>query len=419
MKKTVIMVCHYSPQPKYWGMLRYHTWGKRLISEGYDVYIVCSSVIHDLNIDVIEDNSESKIVQDDGINYVYVKTNKYDNNGMSRVKNLVSFYLGAKKVLRKLPRASVIVAESPNPLDCVAAIKYSQKYHIPSVNDIVDLWPESIAVYKNMKQSNILLRLLYGGEKWIYKNSTEIIFSMAGGYSYIKERGWDSTISKDKVHYINTGVNIEEFDNNCKLCPYKDEKLEETGLFKVAYTGSVRLVNNLKVLCDAGKIILDRGYNDIYIMIHGSGDQVDELTEYCKQNGINNVKLYGRIEKKQIPYVLTHSNVCILCYQNTSLLRYGGSMNKMFEYFASGRPVIANAKMGFSIIDEYNCGKELDTNKANVLADEIIRFYCMPEEERNRYGKNSRKAAEDYDIHKICDHFIDVIEKVQKRGISK
>ena len=415
MEKTAIMICHYSPQPKYWGMLRYHTWGKRLIKEGYDTYIVCSSVIHDSNINVIKGSKKYIIVEDDGIKYVYVNTNSYQDNGISRIKNLISFYIGAKSVLSKLPQADIIVAESPNPLDCVAAIQYSKKHGIPCVSDIVDLWPESIAVYKNMKQSNLLLKLLYCGEKWIYQNSTSIIFSMAGGYQYIVERGWKKIIPQQKVYYINTGVNVKEFDENISKDPYNDPALTDTSIFKVAYTGSVRMVNNLKMLCDAGKIILSLGYKDIFIMIHGSGDQVDELREYCKKNNIINVRLYGRIEKQQIPYVLNHSDVCILCYQNTPLLRFGGSMNKMFEYFASGRPIITNAKMGFSIIDEYKCGTELDTNDPQELAEAIISYYKMTIAERNQYGKNSRKAAEDYDINIICDKFMKVIRASEKR----
>ena len=258
------------------------------------------------------------------------------------------------------------------------------------------------------------MRILYQGEKWIYKHSNALIFSVPGAYDYILEKQWEEEIPKEKVYYINMGINLEVNDQNRETNIHLDTTLERNDLFKVVYTGSVRLVNNLKLLCDAGLEIQKRGYNNIYIMIHGAGDQVEELQKYCQENRIQNVKLYGRIEKNQIPYVLSHSDLCILCYQNTPLLRFGGSMNKMFDYFASGKPIISNAKMGHSIIEKYHCGVELSSNDPIVLADEIIRFYSMPDSERAEFGKRSRQAAEDFDIKILCQQFFEVLDNIQK-----
>lgn len=87
-------------------------------------------------------------------------------------------------------------------------------------------------------------------------------------------------------------------------------------------------------------------------------------------------------------------------------------MNKMFDYFASGRPIIANAKMGHSIIEEYNCGVELNTNDPSELADKIIEFYQMPREQRLDFGKRSREAANAYDMPKLCDEMVRIVKKV-------
>ena len=396
------MISQYTGQPEYNGDMRNYEWGKFLVNQGNHVYILCSSWIHGTNIDILEENEKYRVVDDpSGIVYLYVKSSHYRDNGISRILNMLEFYFLVLKNIKVIPKPDLIIARSPNPMSCVAGIKYAKKTKIPIICDIVDLWPESIVTYKKIPRDNPLIKLLYKGEKWIYKNATSLIFSMAGGYDYIKEHNWDDVINPKKVFYVNAGVNLEVFDENKKKYQHSDKKLLDDQLFKVVYTGSVRTVNNLKLLVDAGCIIQKKGYQDIAIMIHGSGDQVEQLKEYCQSNGIKNVTLYGKIEKRQIPYVLTQSDLCVLCYQNTDLLKYGGSMNKMFEYFASGKPIIANAQMGHSIIEKYNCGVELNCNDPEKLSDEILRFYHMPLEERQIYGRNSRKAAEDYDLKEL------------------
>ena len=170
-KKIAVLISHYSPEPQYWGMPRYHEWGRRLISEGYEVYLLCASAVHSSNINVVEDGKAYCIRENDGIQYVYVKTSSYTGNGLARIRNLVEFYFGVKKVLRIIPAPILIISESPNPLGPLAGIQYAKRHGIPHIVDVVDLWPESIVVYQGLSNSNPIIRLLYHGEKWIYQKS--------------------------------------------------------------------------------------------------------------------------------------------------------------------------------------------------------------------------------------------------------
>ena len=122
-------------------------------------------------------------------------------------------------------------------------------------------------------------------------------------------------------------------------------------LFKVIYIGSIRLANNLKQLIDAACLLKE--YNNIKFIIYGDGNEREELISYCRDNGINNVILKQKwIELKYIPYVLSKSSLNILNYMKTDILKYGGSQGKLFQYLASGKPIISNPRMGFCPIHE-------------------------------------------------------------------
>jgi glycosyltransferase involved in cell wall biosynthesis len=249
-------------------------------------------------------------------------------------------------------------------------------------------------------------------ERWMYKKASALIFSMEGCREYLFERGFKNVIDFSKVFYINMGVDIKLFDSNLVEFIYDDPQLVRKDIFKVVYCGSVRYVNNLKLLCDVAYEIQKSGVSDIYLMIHGGGDQVDNLIQYCIDREISNIKFYGWIEKEKIPYVLAHADLTVLNYNNSPLLRFGGSMNKMFEYFASGKPVLTNVQMGYSLIERYHCGLEVNSDLPEKIADGIMKFYNMSEETREEYGRNSRKAAMDFDVPILCQRLGVVIDYV-------
>ena len=90
----------------------------------------------------------------------------------------------------------------------------------------------------------------------------------------------------------------------------------------------------------------------------------------------------------------------------------GNSSNKLFEYMASGKPIISTVHMGYSIIKKYNCGIELEEDTPIALANEIIRFHDMTQEERNEIGNNASEGAKDFDFNVLTEKLIKVIESV-------
>ena len=90
----------------------------------------------------------------------------------------------------------------------------------------------------------------------------------------------------------------------------------------------------------------------------------------------------------------------------------GNSSNKLFEYMASGKPIISTVHMGYSIIKKYDCGVELDEDTPQALAEQIIYFHDMSNEERERIGQNARNGAKNFDFSVLTGKLIEVIESV-------
>lgn len=407
MRKTkVLIICHYAQQPPQNTMLRYHNWGKELNKRGYLVTIVAASTIHNTDIDIVEQNG--KLIDFcDGVRYVYIKTPKYAGNGIGRIKNMLAFCFGLKKIRKHKP--DVIINCEAYPFLFVK--HYFKK--IPIITDTVDLWPQSIIEYAGFKKNNPMIQLMYLLEKKSYIKSDALIFSMEGGKDYISERKYRNKVDSSKVFHINMGCDISQKDKELFNSNYElDWDLTK---FNIVYCGSIRQANQVKQICVAANEIANRGLNDIFFHIYGNGDELDSLKQYVEDNKITNVKFYGRIEKENIPTILSKSKANILTYKQVNLMKYGGSQSKLFDYLASGKPILCNAKLGYNLIERYNCGIITDNQTPEAFADAVEKLYNMSDSQLYTMGVRARRAAEDYDQPQLVDKLCAVIKYVKNQ----
>lgn len=265
--------------------------------------------------------------------------------------------------------------------------------------EVRDLWPESIVEYNGMSRKNPIIQVLYQLEKWIYKKSDALIFTMAGGKEYICDKNWNKAVNLDKVNYVNNGVDLKEFEEDIKKYQTEDEDLEDDSKFKVVYVGSIRKANNVQNLVEVAKELKKRDENKILILIYGDGTDKQELESICQKENLKNVKFKGKVEKKYIPYILSKSNLNILNYKQADTWKYGGSQNKQFEYLASGRPICANVKMGYSIINKNKCGIEENIDTIQRYSDIILEYKNMSSEEYLIQCENAQNVAKDFDYN--------------------
>ena len=141
--------------------------------------------------------------------------------------------------------------------------------------------------------------------------------------------------------------------------------------------------------------------------------ELEKLKKRVKDENITNVRLKGRVEKKYIPFILSHSSINLLNYaQDQYNWTRGNSSNKLFEYMASGKPIISTVKMGYSIIDKYHCGIELEESTPEQLAEAILKIYRLPSDEYQKIGMNARRGSKDFDYSILTNKLDEVIKSV-------
>lgn len=403
---------------------RQYWFSENLITKGYQPTIFCANTYHNSN-DIVSTGSEKYIIKySNKIPFVFVKTVKGIGNGIRRIANMLFFYKNLFNVSKSYAKIDgtpeIIIASSVHPLTMIAGIKIAKKFKIPCICEVRDLWPEAIFYYGKTKEKSILGKMLIAGEYWIYKNADALIFTKEGDTDYIREKKWDieqgGKINLKKCYYINNGIDILAYKKSESSNRLVDLDLENNK-FKIIYTGSIRPVNDVEKIVNAAKLL--QGNSDIQFLIFGSGISENSLKKRVIDENINNVKFKGFVQRKFIPYILSKSSINLLNYSASNYnWSRGNSSNKLFEYMAAGKPIISTVKMGYSIINNYKCGLELDNGTPEELANAIIKISDMSDENYSKMGLNAEEGVKDFDFKVLTEKLEKIICSLERRELS-
>lgn len=386
---------------------RYIELAKHFGNAGFTVVTFNSNVAEGLDM---QDEFEEKVY---GSNeFVHVKVPSYVSNGIKRIFSIWSFAWKLYRKCDRFERPDIVLHNLHTPFDYPImwmAKKLSAKY----IAETWDMWPENFVTFGLLSPRNPLMKLAYAAEKRIYQNADQVIFTQEGGPDYIRNKRWSTDkggpVNMDKVHYINSGVNVELFDKDVENYPRPDDDLNFPNTFKIIYLGAIRLVNNVKTLIDAAVILKD---NPKYrFFIYGDGTDRKMLEQYVADNHIDNVIFKEkRVSLSEVAWIVSQATVNIMNYQKNFGI-HGVSSGKMFQYFAAGKPICCNIKLNYSEISRRNLGIDRELDTPEQYAQAIRQLAEQPEDEYRSMCDRVRKAGEDFDYAKLAAREIDVVER--------
>ncbi|MGB9788926.1 MAG: glycosyltransferase family 4 protein [Dictyoglomus turgidum] len=410
--KNIWLFNHYAITPNLPGGTRHFDFGKELVRRGYKVTIFASSFHYSLLRETKEYKKDKFIVEDyEGVRFVWLKTFSYSDNDWRRVVNMLSYAIRAYEVAQKIntEKPDIIIGSSVHLFAVFTAYLLSKKYKTPFIMEVRDLWPQTLMDMGVSKWHPfvILLGIL---EKFLYKRADKIIVLLPRANEYIEKLG----ISPEKIVWIPNGVDFGrfQFKNGGSL---RDETYTSDE-FIVTYTGAIGKANNLDVAIEAAKI-LQKDYPNIKFLFVGDGPEKGRLLEIVKKEKINNVEFRPPVAKNKIVEIILKSDALFFHLQDSPIFKYGISSNKLFDYLASGKPIIFSSNSINNPVEEAKAGITVPPDNPQALADAIIKLYKMSPEERRAMGLNGRKYVEKY--HSI-PVLVDKLEKIfEEVGVMK
>lgn len=411
---NIWLINNYVTLPQHGHFCRQYYFGKNLKDMGHAPVVFAGSHPHNSDVQLIEGPEKFQVLQEEPFPWVLVKTAKYGKSRKKQILTMFQFYRNgkkaAKRAVERYGKPDAVLGSSAHPLAALLAVRLGKRFGCRSIVEVRDLWQESIVAFGVAGPHNPAVIALRRLEKWLYTHADAVVFTIEGAYDYIVEQGWDKEIPRTKVFFVNNGVDLKAFDHDREYFQLEDPDLENPETFKVIYTGSIRLANGLDQLVECAARL--REHSDIRFLVYGTGSDLERLQEQVRREGLDNLVFKGHVEKRYIPYILSKSDLNVLNYlpDVTKLYRFGSSQNKLFEYLASGKPVLSNAKISYSIIDRGHCGVSLEESSPDALAQAVLKLYEMSPEEYRKLCQNARHAAEDYDYPRLTQKLLDVIK---------
>ena len=385
---------------------RYIEFASAFMQAGYDVII--------FNSDISECISFKGRFKDEWykqFHFVHVKTPNYQGNGIKRMWSIFFFAMRLYFNKKKFQKPDVILHNLHTPFDypvCWISKRLKAKY----VAEAWDMWPEDFVTFGLMSANNPIMKWAYMMERKLYERADQVVFTLEGGIDYIKNKGWTidkgGKIDPAKIHYINSGINLEKFDSDRLLHPRPDDDLNDPHTLKVIYMGAIRMVNHVKELIEAARLLQD---NPKYrFFIYGDGNERPQLEKYVLENNITNVVFKEkRIPLSEVAWVVSQATINVMNYQKNFGL-HGVSSGKMFQYFAAGKPILCNIKLNYSVISRNNLGIDRDLNTPEQYAAAIRELAELPQNEFEAMCSRVREAAERFDYKALCAEELKVIE---------
>lgn len=312
------------------------------------------------------------------------------SNKLSRIKNIIAYFLGAIAATFKVGKMDYIYSISQPPiLGGLLGVWGKWMKRAKYIYNIQDFNPEqTIAVgYSNNK---LILNAMMWFDKFSCRCSDKVIVVGRDMIETIRERFKGKKVPTHS--FINNWIDEKEIyplpsDNDQVLAFRKKYGLENKFIFM--YSGNIGLYYDLENLMQVIKKFKNR--EDVIFAFIGEGSVLNNLISLKNDNNLENVTFIPYQRKSDLIYSLNAGDVhwCI----NAKGIKGVSVPSKLYGIMAAGKPILGVLEKGSEarlIIEETQCGYVTDPGNYDEIEAILERY--ISEKETNIHIEMSKRA---------------------------
>ena len=160
----------------------------------------------------------------------------------------------------------------------------------------------------------------------------------------------------------------------------------------IIYQGAVNKDRGLEELIEAFTFLP----STFHLLIIGTGDVYQTLVEKTEGLKLKQVHFLGQIPFSELAAYTIQADLGVSLEKSTNLNYRYALPNKVFDYIASGVPILVSPLTElYAILDKHDVGKLLPSHKPKDIAETIVAIFAN-QNQLAIWKENTQKAREDY-----------------------
>ena len=379
----IVLLCQYFPPEIGASQTRMQVFAEYLAARGHEVTVICEFPNHPHG--VIPAAYRGRILEDDRSNpyrvlRVWVKSNPKKTRS-TRLAFYLSYMALATAVAPFVGEADVVLATTPPLFTGLAGLAVARLKRAPLVLDVRDLWPAA-AVSLNELSPGLLLTAGQVLERLLYRQAAVVTAVTQPFCAHI-----------DRVRSLEpNAVLIPNGTLDLFFCNGDRRDRKRLGIpedrFLVTFAGTHGIAQRLATVLDAA----ERVGSDVHFAFVGEGPLKSTLIEFVRTRGIENVTFHEQVPLEDAPSVLGASDALLVpLAADPTFASFVPS--KMFDYMATGRPVIVSAQgEAARLLERSGGGIAVEPENPDALRN-AARWLAEHPREAADMGKRGRRFA--------------------------
>lgn len=361
MKKKILIYAHYyAPDVASTGQILQDM--AEEMTNDFNVTVICTVPSYE---GTIKNRYKEKKFYKEKINGVHVLRVAVPefakNNKKSRIKNLLAYYIGARRATKLVGNQDYVFAISQPPIiGGMLGVYGKRKLGAKMIYCIQDFNPEQIKAVDYFRNKAVLGAMQYL-DKRSCKKSDLVITVGRDLVETLKKRFARKNVPEHIM--INNWINDKEIyplpSNNPRVMEFK-LKYQLENKFVIMYSGNIGLYYDLEgiiMVIEKFKDAKTSDGRDVVFAFVGAGSVLDKLIQYKDNHKLDNVVFIPYQDKDKLIYSLNAADVhwCI----NTKGIKGVSCPSKFYGIIGVGKPVLAVLEKDSEVemlIDEIGCG---------------------------------------------------------------
>ena len=337
----------------------------------------------------------------------------HSKSALGRALNYVSFAVSAAVLGPFLVGpADVAYVYHPPATIGLPALCWQWLWRVPSVYDVQDLWPDTLAA-TGMLRSALLLSVIGVWSNFVYRSMEHVVVLSPGFRDSLIRRG---------VHprFISVVYNWSPDAGSSGDAPLlsEEERRLLSGRFNVLFAGNMGPAQALESVLMAGKLAYEAAPEVQFVFV-GGGVALGELKAYAKAEGIKNLVFLPRRSAAEMPALYSFSDALLVHLKDDPLFEIT-IPSKTQTYLAAGRPIIMAVRGNAAELVKLSLAGICCSPEDPIgIASAVLQLLNSPSWERDQMGLSGRKFyRENLDMAEKVGEFECLFDLVARRDGS-